>query len=433
MVDKRIPIYFINRNRLSALRRCIQWLIDLGYTNISVIDNASRYPPLLEYYRAMAPRVKVHFMTENYGPWVFWERGFGAGMNQKYIVSDSDLIPCDFCPNDLIEKMGALLDEHQGIVKVGPALRIDDLPQANSKADLVFKWESEFWSSPVGDNLFAAPIDTTFAMYRPGLDFSKSGGNNIRIGYPYIFLHTPWYVDEANLDGEERYYRSSRAEEFSYWSGGCLTRTLEGQKRIVNWGSRKKILHLACGDNYIPGWVNVDDIGWKLDYQVAWGDVRKFCLPFPDDYFDGAYVGARFCRIRYTQTIMSELLRVCHNGAIVNMRLPYFTASSSLHRDYQRLYCESSFDRGGYEIRGGNVKPGQWIRSGTTLVINDIYGQIKNTLTIRDLHSKWNLVKEMYIQLIPQKGSNNVKINKDIVVQNSSLICPVFQTSEALL
>ena len=68
-----IPIFIISYNRLSYVEQMICWLEKSGYTNIHVIDNASTYPPLLEYYKTLT--YKVHFMKENYGHMVFWKCG----------------------------------------------------------------------------------------------------------------------------------------------------------------------------------------------------------------------------------------------------------------------------------------------------------------------------------------------------------------------
>jgi len=44
-----IPVYFNNFNRHDAMRRMIDWLQDAGTKRIVILDNASTYPPLLEY------------------------------------------------------------------------------------------------------------------------------------------------------------------------------------------------------------------------------------------------------------------------------------------------------------------------------------------------------------------------------------------------
>ena len=48
---RKIPIIINNFNRLTYLKDLIFFLEKNGYVNIVVIDNASTYPPLLEYYK----------------------------------------------------------------------------------------------------------------------------------------------------------------------------------------------------------------------------------------------------------------------------------------------------------------------------------------------------------------------------------------------
>ena len=80
----------------------------------------------------------------------------------------------------------------------------------------IIELESKYWQKPLGDGLFAAPIDTTFALYRPG----AHGGYWLpacRTGEPYLARHLPWYQDSANLSEEEAYYKNKAGKD-SYWA-----------------------------------------------------------------------------------------------------------------------------------------------------------------------------------------------------------------------
>ena len=68
-----IPVFIINRNRLDAMRRLINWLIDAGSKRVIIMDNASDYPPLLAYYDALPAGVKVMRLDVNHGPYVLWQ------------------------------------------------------------------------------------------------------------------------------------------------------------------------------------------------------------------------------------------------------------------------------------------------------------------------------------------------------------------------
>ena len=53
--------------------------------------------------------------------------------------------------------------------------------------------------------MFKAPIDTTFAVYKPYFkgEFIDIQQLYLRTGFPYSVRHLPWYVDNNNLTEEE--------------------------------------------------------------------------------------------------------------------------------------------------------------------------------------------------------------------------------------
>ncbi|MBL0314851.1 MAG: hypothetical protein IPP69_03390 [Flavobacteriales bacterium] len=70
-IDVRdIPVVINNRNRLTYPLMLIDWLEKAGMKKIIIIDNASTYPPLLEYYSAL--RTALFSLSENIGPLAIW-------------------------------------------------------------------------------------------------------------------------------------------------------------------------------------------------------------------------------------------------------------------------------------------------------------------------------------------------------------------------
>ena len=92
------PIYLIVFNRLDALRQLVDWLESSGYKNIHIIDNASTYPPLLQYLKS-SPHT-VHNMERNYGHLVLWESGEFDDVidHHNFVLSDCDILPVESCP-----------------------------------------------------------------------------------------------------------------------------------------------------------------------------------------------------------------------------------------------------------------------------------------------------------------------------------------------
>lgn len=217
---KKIPIIINNFNRLTTLKLLIESLQKRGYTNIHILDNKSTYPPLLEYYKQITPQINIHHLKKNYGYKALWKSGIVRKFMFSYFCyTDSDLVLVDECSDDFIEKFYSLLIKYPEVFKVGFSLKIDDIPNHYSKKQEVIKWEKKFFEKKKESNVFIAPIDTTFAMYRP---FSKRGRRDgedemLRVGFPYQCKHLPWYNDCSNLSLEEQYYLNN-VNRPTHWS-----------------------------------------------------------------------------------------------------------------------------------------------------------------------------------------------------------------------
>jgi len=80
----------------------------------------------------------------------------------------------------------------------------------------VVKWETQFWSEKKDSLFYRAPIDTTFALYRP---YVRGGSwlKALRSDAPYLARHLPWYQDPNHLDEEEAYYQN-QAQTTTHWT-----------------------------------------------------------------------------------------------------------------------------------------------------------------------------------------------------------------------
>ena len=206
------PIWIINFNNLDrGFRRLVEWLRSAGMRNIGVLDNASTYPPLLEYYETCDLQI-VH-TGGNFGNQILWNLGLAP--KTRFILTDPDLVPAPYCPLDLIGKMHDVADRFSP-AKVGPSLRIDNIPSCYSKKHQVEAWESQFWNNPIASGeTYSAAIDTTFALYEPGAHIWDN--THIRLAPPYTFEHVPWYEDSANPSEEEAFYRSTAKQNIINW------------------------------------------------------------------------------------------------------------------------------------------------------------------------------------------------------------------------
>lgn len=217
---KSIPIFIISFNQLFYLKKLIEFLTDKGYKNIIIIDNKSTYIPLLEYFETIKDQVDIMVMDNNYGHRVFWLKKdlFRKFLNGYYVVTDADVVPEQFCPEDFLLYFKRILDTHPRIFKVGFSLRIDNIPDFNLNKEKIIHWENKFWQAKIGNGNYLSDIDTTFALYRPNhfsflnLPFMKG----VRTKEPYTADHGGWHVNSRNPTKEQRFYMEN-ANDSSSW------------------------------------------------------------------------------------------------------------------------------------------------------------------------------------------------------------------------
>lgn len=213
-----IPIVINNRNRFTYLKNLIDWLRQSGYHNITVLDNDSDYPPLIDYYRASG--VKVLRLGKNVGYKALWQSDFFKSIkNGYYVYTDPDLLPNPDCPKDIVFQLYRLLRKYPEIEKCGPALKIDDIPDHYShKQEVVHGVEGKYWTKPVEKDVYDAPIDTTFALYKPFAKGNAEECRAYRLGGVYCFKHLPWYENSSEPNEETQYYARTASSSSSWYN-----------------------------------------------------------------------------------------------------------------------------------------------------------------------------------------------------------------------
>ena len=209
-----IPIFIISYNRLFDLQKCITRLESDGYKNLIIVDNASTDEPLLDYLHTIP--YKVHFLDKNWGPYVVWKSHLfdDVILNQYYVVTDPDIIPIENCPSDYLECFYEILQEFPSKTKVGFSLKLDDIPDEYQYKYDIWRFESFYWEKIIKTKkciAYDAPLDTTFALYRPVPILSIDGifMNAIRVGGNYQARHLGWYITELSLEKYGEYYLKS--------------------------------------------------------------------------------------------------------------------------------------------------------------------------------------------------------------------------------
>ncbi len=221
---KHIPIVILNRDRFVPLVEQVTVLQSKGYNNITIIDNQSTYPPLLEWYKTSGLDIFVNDIVPNNNKAFLnlvqiGHPKFTQIVSDWYVFNDSDIIPEENVPDNFIEDLIRYAVKYQKL-KVGMSIRIDDIDLNYPLNKWVHEYESTYWTNGVKDGdveLYPHPIDTTFAVHAPGMmpDWSNS---TLRVGLPYIVKHAPFYYDPENLPEDEKYYLQHMNKSSSNWS-----------------------------------------------------------------------------------------------------------------------------------------------------------------------------------------------------------------------
>lgn len=217
------PVFVPVRDRVTPLRRLVDWLERAGHDEIWLVDSASTYPPLLDYL-STSPHHVVR-CEHNFGHRSPWLSGTvqRVAHGRHFVISDPDVVPDPMCPLDAVDHFRQVLDRYPDLDKVGFGLRIDDLPAAYPLSAEVRAWEARFWVDEIEPGLFRADIDTTFALYRPR-HRRHDEHLALRTGPPYVARHLPWYIDPGRLTDEDRYYREHADPSTANWDRTELPR-----------------------------------------------------------------------------------------------------------------------------------------------------------------------------------------------------------------
>ena len=204
---RNVPIFINARDRLGVMKKLIDWLLDAGYRKLILLDNNSTYPPLLEYYSELAKdsRLKIIRLGKNLGYKALWLSGVLEKLKiaTPYVYTDPDVLPLETCPKNFVETLMKILADNHEIRKIGLGLIWEDITFFNKER--IKNIEKIFYENTrIGENLYYAQVDTTFALYSNvrhyNLRFSLRTAGNLRS------YHLPWYFDYDNLPEDEKYY-----------------------------------------------------------------------------------------------------------------------------------------------------------------------------------------------------------------------------------
>ncbi|MFN7226969.1 MAG: methyltransferase domain-containing protein [Holosporales bacterium] len=403
------PIIINNFNRVSCTKHLVQWLLNAGHEKIIILDNMSTYQELIDYYNEIKNNsfVRVIFLNKNYGHTALWECGLFTELtdNKPFVYTDSDVYPDETCPKDLLYYLAWALRLDNTIEKAGPALRIDNIQENNQHKNDIINWESQFWGTPTARGLFLAAIDTTFALYRGGSQYPSK--NAIRTSYPYRAIHESWYHDLSNPSKELAYYIQHSRKDISNWTHQKLQPyILDKTSQVLR--ENKKFVHLGCGNDYFPGWINIDTGENKADIVFDLNTCRSNRLPLLDNSVHAFYGCHFFEHITDTLALMQELWRIAIPGAQLLFRVPYGASNDAMEDPtHSRPLFENNFVYFGQPAysRADYGYTGDWKIEKISLVVPNKYKDVSlDDLALKVKHER-NHVDEMLVYLKAIKPS----------------------------
>jgi hypothetical protein len=218
-VKSDIPCFVVFYNNPTHAEQMVNQLNSKNITPI-IFDNNSDSPVARNFLQ------KIHLngayvirVGKNLRHKVGFLPGIYEFMPEVFAYTDPDLLFDSELPDNFLEILKNLTLEY-GVFKAGSALVIDRddidtdlkiLKKSYSSMLLrriysVVEWEEQFWRFPIkrADNLsiYAAPIDTTFAVYNKN-NYRGSFMDAIRIAGAFSAIHLPWYPRLNSLDGDE--------------------------------------------------------------------------------------------------------------------------------------------------------------------------------------------------------------------------------------
>jgi len=249
----KIPIFVIVHNQYEMLKKSLySYESQIDYPIEIVLHNAnSKYQPTLDFLKEREGKGdKVYHSNNSCGlpnpnRWKHFEPSNGnivvdtirsylsANPKCKYIILTDPDVELYNVRSNLIETYIYLLNKYD-VYGVGPALKLDDIPDHYPKKQVAQRWERKFNGDPriqeefdnVKFELKRAPIDTTFHLVRANdfiLNFPQGKktlnmhGNCVRVFEPYNARHLDWYIDPNNMTDCEKYY-AENASDISHWN-----------------------------------------------------------------------------------------------------------------------------------------------------------------------------------------------------------------------
>ena len=215
----------------------VEYLVQIPELRVVILDNASTYPALLDWYNTNP--CEVERLTANFGNFCAWSATDAVPGHTKpnffekydcvgsqYIVSDSDLDLKNVPRETLLSTLQEGLRRYPWAVKCGLGLRIDNLPDTEIAREAK-RWEGNNHTL-IDDLYIKAAVDTTFCLCT-GVGEQNDFDRCLRVAPPYQAEHIGWYYGLHNPPPEdENWYMDHLSAAHNHYSSR-LKNIMEGK------------------------------------------------------------------------------------------------------------------------------------------------------------------------------------------------------------
>jgi len=215
-----VPCFVICYNNAKHVESMVSQLNRLGITPL-IFDNGSICTSTISLLRSIKPEQgSVIWVGRNLRHKVGFLPGIYEYMPKVFAYTDPDLQFNSRIPTGFIQTLTELTREYD-VFKAGLALALEPLDldrqlrfEKFSSGSIPFQasysiseWETKFWRFKLQrqDDLevYAAPLDTTFAVYNKS-NYKGMFLDAVRLAGDFSVIHLPWYPNLDNMDPSDR-------------------------------------------------------------------------------------------------------------------------------------------------------------------------------------------------------------------------------------
>ena len=216
----KIPVIIISYNNGVYVQNTVTQLMKYNIKPI-IIDNCSRDKKTLKVLTKVQLNNEaiVVFSKKNFGHMVGFLDSVYKILPNIFAYTDPDLEFNKNLPVDFLKIMSNVASQYS-VYKVGFALELPEneefintehtfkrtKPFSWSKVTPIKNIEQQYWQKKLSNkdlDLYASPVDTTFAVYNKN-NFNGDFYDGIRIGGAYSAIHLPWFPNLDLMNQQER-------------------------------------------------------------------------------------------------------------------------------------------------------------------------------------------------------------------------------------